>query len=114
MRCSMKENKIINAFDYLINDYKCLLSFEENHGNHYIFQNKTFKLKIYVWEQFDELDINLIFNNECFHINPYIERQFLNSKRKGIRGFFFNYSEEFWLIISEIVKNKINTILATR
>ncbi len=49
----MKENKIIKAFDYLINDYKCSLSFEENHGNHYIFQNKTFKLKIYVWEQFD-------------------------------------------------------------
>ena len=56
----MKESKITSAFNYLFDDYHCSLSFEENYGNHYVFQNEIFKLKIYVWEQFDELDINLI------------------------------------------------------
>ena len=41
----MKKNKIINAFNYLISDYDCSLTFEENRGNHYSFQNETFKLK---------------------------------------------------------------------
>lgn len=107
----MKKNKIINSFDYLISDYNCLLIFEENRGSNYIFQNETFKLKIYVWEQFDELDINLIYNDECFHINPYIIDSSLIAKRKGLKGFFFNYSEEFWMIIAKIVENKIKEII---
>ena len=107
----MKKNKIINAFDYLISDYNCSLIIENNQGNYYSFQNGTFKLKIYVWEQFDELDINLIYNDECFHINPYIEDSSLITRRKGLKGFFFNYSEEFWVIIAKIVKNKIKEIL---
>lgn len=107
----MKQNKIINAFDYLISDYDCSLNFEENRGSHYSFKNETFNLKIYVWEQFDELDINLIYNDECFHINPYIEDFSLITKRKGFKGLFFNYSKEFWMIIAKIVKNKIKEIL---
>ena len=31
-------------------------------------------------EQFDELNINLIYNDECFHINPYIEDSSLINK----------------------------------
>ena len=107
----MKKSTITKAFDYLLNDYHCVLFFEEKHGNHYSFQNETFKLKIYVWEQFDELDINLLYNNENFHINPYIEMPSLTSKCKGLKGFFFSYSDEFWLIIAEIVKNKIKEII---
>lgn len=68
----MKNNKILKAFNYLLNDYHCLFSFEKNQGNHYIFQNDIFALKIYVWEQFNELDITLIYNSECIYINPYI------------------------------------------
>lgn len=107
----MKKNKIIYAFDYLISDYKCSFIFEENGGYNYIFQNEIFKLKIYVWEQFDELDINLIYNDTCFHIDPYIENNLLIIKRKGFKGFFFNYSEEFWMIVAQIVKNKIKEII---
>lgn len=107
----MKNNKIIKAFDYLITDYNCSLNFEENQGEHYSFQNAKFKLKIYVWEQFDELDINLIYNDECYHIDPYIEDFSLITKRKGLKGFFFSYSEKFWMIIAKIVKNKIKEIL---
>lgn len=107
----MKKNKIINAFDYLITDYNCSMNFEKNQGEHYSFQNAKFKLKIYVWEQLDELDINLIYNGECFHIDPYIEDFSLITKRKGLKGFFFSYSEKFWMIIAKIVKNKIKEIL---
>lgn len=104
----MKKNKIINAFNFLISEHHCLLYFEENHGNHYIFQNEVFKLKIYEWEQFDELTIDFICNDECFRINPYTEEPSLITKRKGLKGFFFIYSEEFWTIVARIVKNKIN------
>lgn len=107
----MMENKIINAFDFLINDYNCSFIFEENGWNYYIYQNETFKLKIYVWEQFDELDINLIYKDECFHIDPYVEDCSLITKRKGIRGFFFNYSEKFWIIVSSLVKERMKEIL---
>lgn len=95
----------------MISDYNCSFIFEKKRENHYIFQNETFKLKIYVCEQFDELDINLIYNDKCFHIDPYIEYPSLITKRKGLKGFFFNYSEDFWMIIAEIVKNKIKEII---
>lgn len=64
-----------------------------------------------MWEQFDELDINLIYKDECFHINPYVEDRSLITKRKGIKGSFFNYSKEFWTIASNIVKEKKKEIL---
>ena len=54
---------------------------------------------------------NLIYNGECFHIDPYIEDFSLITKRKGLKGFFFSYSEKFWMIIAKIVKNKIKEIL---
>lgn len=95
----------------MTNNYNCLLIFEENTGNYYFYQNNTFKLKIYVWEQFDELDINLIYKDECFHINPYVEDRSLITKRKGIKGFFFNYSKEFWTVVSNIVKERMKEIL---
>lgn len=107
----MTNKNIINAFEYLINDYNCLLIFEETQGDSYCYQNNTFKLKIYVWEQFDELDINLIYKDECFHIDPYIEDRSLITKRKGIKGFFFNYSREFRTIVSNIVKERMKEIL---
>lgn len=107
----MMEDKVINAFDFLINNYNCSFNFEENGGNYYIYQSETFKLKIYVCEQFDELDINLIYNEECFHIDPYLEDCSLITKRKGIKGFFFNYSKEFWTVVSNIVKERMKEIL---
>ena len=107
----MREDKVLNAFDFLINYYNCSFAFEENGGTYYIYQNETFKLKIYVWEQFDELDINLIYKDECFHIDPYVEDHSLITKRKGIKGHFFNYSREFRTIVSNIVKERIKEIL---
>lgn len=41
----MKKDNVIIAFNYLMTEYNCLLNFEDNRGNHYNFQNKTFKLK---------------------------------------------------------------------
>lgn len=107
----MKNPNIINAFEFLINEYNCQLLFDDNYGNHYLFQNNLFKLKIYVWEQFKELDINLIYNMENYHIDPFLEEPYkmsqINRKRKGIKKLFYNYGKDFWILVSEIIKNKI-------
>ena len=109
----MKKN-IINAFRFLVDDYDCSLSYEKGRGELYIYQNNIIKLKIYVWEQFDELDINLIYNIENYHIDPFIdntkEMAIINKKRRGIKGLFYNYDKDFWIITAKIVKNKIKEI----
>lgn len=111
----MINKNIIDSFDFLINDYNCSVSFESDYGDSYEFYSRKFKLKIYVWEQFDELDINIIYNMENFHINPFIEEphkiSIINSKRKGIKGFFYNYDREFWKIVADIVRNKIMNLV---
>ena len=110
------ENKNLeNAFNYLLNEYKCSYSFENNYGDTYLFYNDDFKVKIYVWAQINELDINLIYKMENYHIDPYIEepQKLLEIKKakRGVKGFFNNYNKEFWSIVSIIVKNKIKRIV---
>ncbi len=110
----MKNPNIINAFEFLIDEYHCQLLFENTMGNHYLFQNDLFKLKIYVWEQFNEVDINLIYNMENYHIDPFLEEPYkmslINKKRKGMKKVFYNYDKDFWILVSEIIKNKIKQL----
>lgn len=110
----MENSNILDASNYLINEYKCSYSFDNNYGNTYLFYNDDFKVKIYVWEQFNDLDINLIYDMENYHIDPYLEEpQKMMEIKKGkreLKGFFYNYDKEFWSVVSIIVKNKIKKI----
>lgn len=111
----MENENIINAFKYLTDEYKCSYLFKNDHGDTYLFYNDVFKLKIYVWMQFNELDINLVYNMVNYHIDPYMEdpRKFLEIKKRqrGLKGLFYNYDKEFWCAIAIIVKRKINYVI---
>ncbi len=111
------KNEIINkALDFLVTDYNCSLSYEFDHGSTYIYRNDIFKIVIFTWEQFDDLDVNLVYDLVNYHIDPYLEEpqkmSIINSKKKGIKGFFYNYyyDSDFWNIISLIIKNKLNQL----
>ena len=111
---AVKNENIITAFDFLIKEYNCTLSYEFDHGNRYLFFNDDFKVTIFTWEQFDDLNINLIYNMVNYHIDPYLEEPekmyVIKTKKKGIRGFFYNYDRDFWEVVSMILKNKLNQL----
>lgn len=109
----MENNIILESLMFLINDYACTYKFEKNIGNFYTYANKNFKLIIYEFKQFDDLNINLIFNETNYNINPEIEcpREFANimKKKRGIKGWFYtNYEKDYWFLISQIIQKKLN------
>ena len=112
----MKNNYIIDNLNFLIKDYGCNFSFISDYGKTYLFFNNRFKLKIYEYKQLGELAIDLIVDMENYHIDPFLEEPkkiaLLKNKGKGLRGLFYNsYEEDFWKIVSGIIKNKILDLL---
>ena len=114
----MKNENLTKALEFLVSDYNCTLSYESDRGNRYLYSNDEFKVTVFSWEQFDDLDINLIYSSVNHHIDPYMEEpekmNEIRSKRKGIRGFFYNYDRDFWTLVSLILKNKLSSLGITK
>lgn len=107
----MKNDEVIKAFNFLVSEYNCTLYCDYIRGSHYNYINRVMNLLINVWEEFDELQITLIYKNEYYLIDPYEEEPLLIKKTKGIIGhLFFAYSDKFWSIVAKIVRNKIEEL----
>lgn len=40
----MENKNLVNAFNYLLNEYKCSYSFENNYGDTYLFYNDDIRI----------------------------------------------------------------------
>ena len=104
-------NIIKNKFNFLINEYNFTFKFNNESGNHYIFKNKNGYIEFYEWPQFDEFAIFVKYDMISKKINlieeyPKIIGRF-NQEHKGIKWFFKDKREDFWEMISKIIKIEI-------
>lgn len=79
----------------------------KNGGEYFYYQNERFLLKVYVWLEFNDLEINLFYDGKNIRIEPYWEDPKLTAKRRKISLFFYNDEQRYWNLIGEIVKSKI-------
>ena len=111
----MENAVIIKKLKFLVDDYACTYTYKNDIGDYYIYANSIFKIKIYEFKQFGDLDINFISSNENFHVDPSLDRpknyaEIIKAKR-GIKAFFGNsFEDKFWTLVAEIIKEKINTL----
>ena len=108
----LKDKVITETFEVLTKDYKCVLSYESEHGDRYVYDNVIFKVSIYEFEELGDLDINIVYGMKNYHIDPYLEQlemmTRIESKPKAIKGFFYkNYSRDFWNAVSMIIKERL-------
>ena len=111
---TMPNKNIVTALEFLIRDYRCSLSYEFDHGSRYLYDNGAFKLVIFHWEEFDDLDIHLVYNLQDYKIDPSFEEPKsifeIKLKRKGIRGLFYNFEKNYWEIVARIIKRKLQQL----
>lgn len=111
----MENKNIKSSLDFLIKEYGCRYLYKNDYGDFYVFNSDDLKVSIFEWKQFNELDINIVYDMENYHIDPYIEEPLLfkdlQNKRKGIKGLFYDYDKSFWDITAKIIKNKIKKML---
>lgn len=103
---------IKNKLSFLIDEYCLNFEFINDSGNHYIFINKNGYLEFYEWQQFNESAIFVKYDMISKKINlfeeyPKIVAQF-NQTHKGIKWFFKDSTEDYWQMISEIIKIEID------
>ena len=111
---AMANKKIVTALDFLIRDYRCSFSYEFDHGSRYLYDNGAFKVVIFHWEEFDDLDIHLVYNLQDYKIDPSFEEPKLlfeiKRKKKGIRGLFYDFEKDYWDVVARILKRKLQQI----
>lgn len=96
---------------FLINEYGFDFEFNNISGNHYIFKNKNGHIEFYEWKQFGEFAILVKYDMISKTINlveeyPKMIGQF-NQNHKGIKWLFKDDRNDFWEMISKIIKNEI-------
>ena len=112
------ENKVIvEKLHFLISEYSCAYTYENDIGDLYYFTCELFKVNIYEFMQFNDLEITLIIDNQCYDINPSLDKPkeyySILKKRKGIKGwFYFNYEQDFWDLVAKIIKEKILSLIS--
>ncbi|MDY6141669.1 MAG: hypothetical protein SPI52_02975 [Bacilli bacterium] len=103
---------IKNKLKFLIEEYGFTFEFNNERGNHYIFNNKNGSIQFYEWRQFNELAIFVKYDLISKKINlieeyPKIVSQF-NQSHKGLKWFFKDDREDYWEMISKILKIEID------
>ena len=110
----MPNKNTVTALEFLIRDYCCSLSYEFDHGSRYLYDNGVFKIVIFHWEEFDDLDIHLVYNLQDYKIDPSFEEPKslfdIMLKKKGIRGLFYDFEKDYWEIVAIIIKRKLQQL----
>lgn len=102
---------IKNKLKFLINEYNFTFEFNNESGNHYIFSNQNGYIEFYEWSQFDEFAIYVKYDMISKKINlmeeyPKVIAKF-NQSHKGIKWFLKDKRDDFWEMISQIIKIEI-------
>ena len=103
---------IKNKLNFLIEEYGFTFEFINDWGCHYIFNNKNGCIEFYEWAQFNESAFFVNYDMISKKINlieeyPKIVAHFYKT-HKGIKWFFKDDREDYWQMISEIIKIEIN------
>ena len=101
-----------NKLGFLIDKYSFSFEFNNIRGNHYIFKNRNGHIEFYEWKQFDESEIFVKYDMISKKINiveeyPQIVTKF-NKTHKGIKWFFVDDRNDYWEMISDIIKKEID------
>ena len=96
-----------------MNEYDFTFDYNNIDGNHYIFKNKYGYIEFYEWEQFNESSIFVKYDMISKRINlieeyPKVIGKF-NQTHKGFKWFFKDKRDDYWEMISEILKLEINS-----
>lgn len=80
-------------------------------SSHYLFKNAYGELEFYQWEQFNEEAIYVKYDSTFKTINlyeyyPKIYGKFIK-EHKGLKSLFKNKTNDYWEMISLILKNEI-------
>ena len=108
-----RDKDIEASLEFLIKDFLCSYVYKYEMGSYYMYKNERFKVSIYEHPQFDELNIDIIINQENYHIDPAIEEplEYRKLKQRGLKGFLNYDNKKFWEFIAKILKRKINELL---
>lgn len=104
--------EIINKkLAFLIDEYDFSFEFINDWGNRYVFKNRYGNIEFYEWEQFNESAFFVAYDLISKKINlieeyPKIFGLF-NQDHKGIKYFFKDYRNDYWEMISKIIKLEI-------
>ncbi len=105
-------NIIKNKLNFLIDEYDFTFEFNNNEGNHYIFNNKNGFIEFYEWEQFNESAIFVKYDMISKKINLIEEYPKMIGKfhqdHRGIKNLFKDNRNDYWEMISKIIKIEIN------
>ena len=115
------EEIIKKNLSFLLDNYEFIFEKKNEGGNYYIFSNKYGSFGYYEWAQFDDSEFFVKYNSIYKRINlieyyPKIVANF-TIEHKGIRWLFADTREDFWKMVSWIVKEEIknkNTIFGLR
>ena len=103
---------IENKLGFLIKEFGFDFVFNNISGDHYIFRNKNGYIEFYEWEQFGESSIVVKYGQisrivHLFEEYPKVVGQF-NQTHKGIKWFFKDKRNDYWEMISQIIRIEIN------
>lgn len=110
----METEKIIRSkLEFLEKEFGLKFCHNNNRGDHFLYSNASGSFEYYEWLQFGEKTFIVTFNNESKVIDMFQESpkeiSAINIKKKGIKGFFYDERDEYWTLISNIIKNEIKT-----
>lgn len=97
---------------FLVKDYGFIFEYSNIQGEHYVFRNDNGYFEFYEWAQFDESEIHVKYDEVFKKINlieyyPKIIGEF-NQTHRGIKWFFKDTRNDYWDMISKIIKLEIN------
>ncbi|MBQ7761832.1 MAG: hypothetical protein IJ400_07235 [Clostridia bacterium] len=103
---------IKNKLKFLIEEYGFTFEFNNDRGNHYVFNNKNGYIEFYEWKQFNESAIFVKYDMISKKINlieeyPKVVGQFYKI-HKGVKWLFKDERNDYWEMIAKIIATEIN------
>lgn len=104
---------VLEKLGFLVTDSGFEFDYSDESGEHFFFKNELGYIEFYVWEQFNEFEINVKIGNCLKRINmPVLYAKELGDfkyKHRGIKWWFKDERPDFWQMIADIVKKEIET-----